>query len=144
MHPALTYLILKRQCLMSPPSSLNRVKPQGKPLPSNLCSGFSTLLWKSSDRGTYLVLVVLQQWLEGLVGRLFILHVLSVLGPVTSCVGHICAHLPWLEAVPSSTVCFQSVVCTMWLQQYFVSPLLWQWCWLQVRWPWLEWLFAHL
>lgn len=85
----LTYLILK-VCLKSAPYSLNRVKPQGKPLLSNLFSGFSALLWKSRNRGAYLMLVLLQQWLKGSVERLFILHVLSMLCPGTSCVEHMC------------------------------------------------------
>lgn len=134
MHPTLTCLILKTVSevftLLTEQSETTR-----EITPSNLFSGFSTLLWKSSNRGTYLVLVLLQQWLESLVGRLFILHCsLAYLHPF----------LPWLEAFPGGTIRFQLLVCTMWLQQYFVSPLTWLWCWLPVRWPWLDWHVAHL
>lgn len=129
MHPALTHMILKTVSEVSTLQSeieyfsTEWSETTRETTPSNLFSGFSTPLWKSSNRGAYLVLVLLQQQLEGSVAE-FILHVLSMLCPMTElCGACLCPCLPWLEPVPGGTICFQSVVCTMWLQQYFVSCL---------------------
>lgn len=140
------------ECLKSPPSSLNRVKPQRELLQVTSLLAFKhcfgnpalellTLCWYCCNDGWRI------QW-EGCASCLCSLY--SVLW--VSCMGHIlpflryalCSWLPWLEAVHFllADLVSKSVICTMWLQQCFDSCLIQVWSWLQAMW--LEGLIAEL